>query len=147
MLELWRYRELLPILNDDNHAVTLREGNTPLYDMPRCADIAGVDRADYCLSKAALSMMSKLYAVRLASAGIHVFEVRPGIIRTAMTEPATREWSSPSEWPIAEWEVPLLRWGVPEDVGTAVATLADGRLPFATGDIVNIGGGLHLHRV
>ena len=107
------------------------------------AEIVGVDRADYCMSKAALSMMSKLYAARLASSRIHVFEVRPGIIRTEMTRPATRKYDDL----IARGGVPEGRWGAPEDVGLAVASIAEGRLPFATGEVINVGGGLHLHRV
>jgi 3-oxoacyl-[acyl-carrier protein] reductase len=106
-------------------------------------DIIGVDRADYCMSKAALSMMSRLYATRLASSRIHVFEVRPGIIRTEMTRPATEKYDDF----IARGGVPQGRWGAPEDVGTTVASIAEGRLPFTTGDVINVGGGLHLHRV
>lgn len=107
------------------------------------AEILGPDRADYCLTKAALSMMSRLYAARLADARIHVFEVRPGIIRTGMTAPAAGKYDAL----IAQGEVPLARWGTPEDVATTVATLAEGRLRFSTGEIVNVGGGLHLHRI
>ena len=107
------------------------------------AEIVGPDRADYCITKAALSMMSKLYAVRLAACGIHVFELRPGIIRTDMTEPAAGKYDAY----IAQGGVPLQRWGTPEDVAATVATLAEGRLRFATGEVVNVGGGLHLHRV
>lgn len=107
------------------------------------AEIVGLNRADYCVTKAGLSMMSRLYAARLASSRIHVFEVRPGIIRTDMTRSAAGKYD---EF-IAQDGVPLGRWGTPEDVGVAVATIAQGHLPFATGEIVNIGGGLHLHRV
>jgi 3-oxoacyl-[acyl-carrier protein] reductase len=106
-------------------------------------EIVGADRADYCMSKAALSMMCKLYATRLASSGINVFEVRPGIIRTEMTRPATQKYDDF----IARGGVPQGRWGEPEDVGAAVASIAEGRLPFATGEVINVGGGLHLHRV
>lgn len=107
------------------------------------AEIVGMDRADYCMSKAALSMMSKLFAARLASSQIHVFEVRPGIIRTDMTKPAEAKYDAF----IAQDGVPMQRWGTPQDVATTVATLAEGRLPFATGEIVNVGGGLHIHRL
>jgi len=107
------------------------------------AEILGLNRADYGISKAGVSMMSKLYAGRLASARIHAFEVRPGIIRTDMTAPAREKYDRY----IAEDGVPMRRWGEPEDVGTAVATIARGLLPFATGEIVNVGGGMHLHRV
>jgi 3-oxoacyl-[acyl-carrier protein] reductase len=107
------------------------------------AEMLGLNRADYCITKAALSMASKLFAARLASSRIHVFEVRPGIIRTDMTAPAKAKYDRL----IAEDVVPLQRWGEPEDVGEAVATIARGGLPFATGEILNVGGGLHLHRV
>lgn len=107
------------------------------------AEIVGMDRADYCISKSALSMMSKLFAARLASAQIQVFEIRPGIIATDMTRPATAKYDAF----IAQNGVPMQRWGTPEDVAAAVATLAEGRVPFATGEVVNVGGGLHLHRL
>jgi NAD(P)-dependent dehydrogenase (short-subunit alcohol dehydrogenase family) len=107
------------------------------------AEIVGLNRGDYCMTKAALSMMSKLFAARLAQDDIHVFEVRPGIIRTEMTEPATATYDRFIE----NDGVPLKRWGTSEDIGTTVATIALGRLPFATGEVLNVGGGLHLHRV
>jgi 3-oxoacyl-[acyl-carrier protein] reductase len=107
------------------------------------ADIVGENRADYCITKAALAMASKLFAARLARESVHVFEVRPGIIRTDMTAPAAERYDRL----IAADGVPLRRWGTPEDVGAAIATLARGDLPFDTGEVLNIGGGLHLHRV
>ena len=107
------------------------------------AQIVATDRGDYCMTKTALSMMSSLFAARLAAAGIHVFEVRPGIIRTQMTQPATARYDDY----IARDGVPMRRWGMPEDVGAAVASLAEGRLPFATGEVINVGGGLHLQRL
>ena len=107
------------------------------------ADIVGLNRADYCITKAALSMASKLFAARLAAHDIHVFEVRPGIIKTDMTAPATAVYDALIE----NGGVPLKRWGQPADVGSAVATIAQGLLPFATGEVINVGGGLHLHRV
>ena len=107
------------------------------------AEIIGLNRADYCMTKAALSMASKLFAARLAQEDIHVFELRPGIIRTDMTAPATATYDRFIE----NDGVPLGRWGTPEDVGTTVATIAQGLLPFATGEVLNVGGGLHLHRV
>lgn len=107
------------------------------------AEVIGLNRADYCITKAGLSMASKLFAGRLASSNIHAFELRPGIIRTDMTAPAREKYDRF----IAEEGVPLGRWGEPEDVGIAVATIARGRLPFATGEVLNVGGGAHLHRV
>jgi len=107
------------------------------------AEVVGLNRADYCMTKAALSMMSKLFAARLAANDIHVFEVRPGIIRTDMTEPATETYDRF----IQDGGVPLKRWGNPDDVGATVATVALGHLPFTTGEILNVGGGFQLHRV
>jgi NAD(P)-dependent dehydrogenase (short-subunit alcohol dehydrogenase family) len=107
------------------------------------AEVIGLDRADYCITKAALSMASKLFAARLASSRIHVFELRPGIIRTDMTAPAQEKYDRY----IDEGGVPLGRWGDPGHVGVAVATIARGLLPFATGEVLNAGGGLHLHRI
>jgi 3-oxoacyl-[acyl-carrier protein] reductase len=107
------------------------------------AEIIGENRADYCMTKSSLSMMSKLFASRLAAEGISVYEVRPGIIRTDMTAPATEKYDPF----IASGGVPARRWGMPEDVGEAVATLARGDLPFATGIHLDIGGGMQMHRV
>jgi len=107
------------------------------------AEIIGPDRADYCMTKAALAMMSKLFAARLAAENIYVSELRPGIIRTEMTLPATEKY----ERLIETGGVPIARWGTPDDVGTTVAALAEGKLPFSTGEVINVGGGLHLHRL
>ena len=107
------------------------------------AEIVGENRADYCMTKAALGMMSKLFAARLAGAGIAVFEVRSGIIRTAVTAPATARYDGF----IADGGVPMNRWGEPAKVAAAVVTLARGDIPFATGIHLDIGGGLQLHRV
>ena len=107
------------------------------------AEILGLNRADYCVTKAALSMAGKLFAARLASANIHVFELRPGITHTDMTAPARDGYDRLIE----AGGVPLGRWGEPEDVARTIATIARGLLPFATGEVLNVGGGLHLHRV
>ncbi len=107
------------------------------------AEMVGDNRADYCMTKASLTMMTKLFAVRLAEAGIAVFEIRPGIIKTDMTAPATAKYDPL----IAAGGVPMRRWGIPEDIGQTAATLATGGLPFATGMHVDIGGGIHIHRL
>ena len=107
------------------------------------AEIVGENRGDYCMSKAGLGMMTKLFAARLAQAGIAVFEVRPGIIRTPMTAPATAKYDAL----IADGEVPLGRWGEPSDVAAAIATLATGGMPYTTGVVIEVAGGLQLHRV
>jgi 3-oxoacyl-[acyl-carrier protein] reductase len=107
------------------------------------AEIVGENRGDYCMTKAALTMMNKLFASRLAEAGIASFEVRPGIIQTDMTAPAFERYDAL----IRNGGVPMRRWGHAVDVGESVATLACGGLPFATGTHIDIGGGLQLHRV
>lgn len=106
-------------------------------------EILGVDRPDYCITKAALSTMTRLFAARLAEAAVHVYEVRPGMTMTEMTAPSKSKYDRV----IAEGLVPLRRWGQPEDVGEAVATLAEGAFRFSTGDAVCVDGGLHMHRL
>jgi 3-oxoacyl-[acyl-carrier protein] reductase len=107
------------------------------------AEIVGENRGDYCMTKAALAMMNKLFASRLAAAGIASFEVRPGIVRTEMTAPAAARY----EAFIKSGGVPMPRWGEADDIGRAVATLACGGLPYMTGTHIDIGGGMQLHRV
>jgi 3-oxoacyl-[acyl-carrier protein] reductase len=101
---------------------------------------ASVNRGDYCLSKAGLGMLTKLFAVRLAEHGIGVYEVRPGVIKTDMTAPVGDKYDKL----IAEGLTPIRRWGLPEDVGKAVAAVAGGALPFSTGEVINVDGGFHL---
>lgn len=101
---------------------------------------ASVNRAEYCMSKTALSMMTKLFALRLADANIRCYEIRPGIIRTDMTRPAAERYDKL----IAEGVSPIRRWGEAEDIGRTVAMLAGGGLPFSTGDAIHVDGGLHI---
>jgi len=107
------------------------------------AVIAGPDRAEYCFSKTALSMVVKVFALRLAEAGIACYEIRPGIIRTDMTRVATEKYDRL----IAGGLTPIARWGEPEDVGRVIATVAAGELPFVTGDAINVDGGLHIQKL
>jgi len=104
------------------------------------SEVVSVARGEYFISKAGLSMMSKLFAARLAESGIAVFEVRPGIIRTDMTRPSAERLDQL----IAEGFTPIRRWGEPDDVGRAVATLACGGLPFSVGQVIHVDGGLTL---
>jgi NAD(P)-dependent dehydrogenase (short-subunit alcohol dehydrogenase family) len=101
---------------------------------------ASIARGDYCVSKAGLAMMTKLFAARLAEHDIPVFEVRPGIIKTDMTSAVEAVYDRR----IADGLTPIRRWGTPEDVGAAVAVLARGALPFSTGQVVDVDGGFHL---
>ena len=104
---------------------------------------ASTNRGDYCLSKAALAMLTPLFASRLAEYGILVYEIRPGIIATDMTGPVKQKYDKL----IADGLTPIQRWGLPEDIGRAVVALADGALPFSTGEIINVDGGFHLRRL
>jgi 3-oxoacyl-[acyl-carrier protein] reductase len=107
------------------------------------AVVSSPNRAEYCLSKAALSMAARIFADRLAEAGIGVYEVRPGIIRTDMTAPVREKYDRL----IAEGLVPQKRWGLPEDVGKAVAALARGGFSYSTGLVIEISGGMDIRRL
>jgi len=100
-------------------------------------------RGEYCVSKAGISMMTKLYADRLAEYNIGVFEIRPGIIATDMTSVVKDKYDKL----IGEGLTPIKRWGQPEDVAKAVGAIAEGRLDFSTGQIINVDGGFHLRRL
>lgn len=104
---------------------------------------ASVNRGDYCISKAALAMLTPLYAARLAEHGINVYEIRPGVISTDMTGPVKEKYDKL----INEGMTPIKRWGTPEDVGKAVAAIAQDLLPFSTGEVINVDGGFHLRRL
>jgi len=104
---------------------------------------ASTNRGDYCIAKAALSMLTPLYASRLAAHGINVYEIRPGIIATDMTNPVKDKYDQL----IASGLTPIQRWGAPEDVGKAVAAIAQDLLPFSTGEVINVDGGFHLRRL
>jgi NAD(P)-dependent dehydrogenase (short-subunit alcohol dehydrogenase family) len=104
---------------------------------------ASLNRGDYCISKAALSMMTPLFASRLAEHGINVYEIRPGIVATDMTEVVKEKYDQL----IADGLTPLKRWGKPEDIGKAVAAIAQDLLPFSTGEVINVDGGFHLRRL
>ncbi len=101
------------------------------------------NRADYCLTKAALGMITHLYAQRLAEAGIQVFEVCPGVIASDMTAPVREKYDRL----IAEGIWPIRRWGRPDDVGRAVAAIVSGYFPFTTGQCIHVDGGFHIRRL
>lgn len=107
------------------------------------ASVSSPSRAEYCISKAALSQAATLFADRLAEFGINVYEIRPGIIRTAMTAPVQEKYNRL----IAEGLVPQKRWGYPEDVGKAVVALARGYFPYSTGLVLEISGGMNIRRL
>ncbi len=107
------------------------------------ANTASINRGDYCISKAGLSMAAKLWAVRLAAEGIQVVELRPGIMATDMTSAVKEKYDRL----IGEGLVPEGRWGTPEDVGAAAAAVIRGNLPFAAGSVIDVDGGFHLRRL
>jgi NAD(P)-dependent dehydrogenase (short-subunit alcohol dehydrogenase family) len=104
---------------------------------------ASINRGDYCISKAGVAMATKLWAHRLAEHGIAVYEVRPGIITTDMTAPVKEKYDRLMAGGLTVEN----RWGMPEDVGRAVAMLARGELTYATGNVLMIDGGLTLRRL
>ena len=101
------------------------------------------NRGEYCVSKAGLTMLTRLFAHRLAEYGIPVIEIQPGIIQTDMTGPVREKYDRL----IADGLTPIRRWGQPEDVGKAVTAVALGYLDFSTGAAIPVDGGFHMHRL
>lgn len=104
---------------------------------------SSVNRGEYCISKAGASMITTLFADRLAEYGIMVNEVRPGIIATDMTSKVQGKYDKLIEGGL----LPIQRWGTPEDIASAVYALCDGSLPYMTGQSINIDGGFHIRRL
>lgn len=107
------------------------------------ATVASVNRGEYCISKAGLSMATQLFAVRLGEFDIPVFEVRPGVISTDMTAGVKEKYDTL----IAQGLCVQKRWGYPEDVGKVVSALASGSFPYSTGQVIMVDGGLTLPRL
>ncbi len=107
------------------------------------SNTSSVNRSEYCISKAGISMVTQLFADRLAEYPINVYEIRPGIIMTDMTSPAKEKY----DVLIKNGLSPIKRWGKPEDVSQAVVVLAEGKLPFSTGEVIYVDGGLHIRRL
>jgi len=107
------------------------------------ARTASINRAEYCVSKAGLSMAAKAFAVRLAGHGINVYEIQPGIVATDMTSGVKEKYDAL----IAEGLLLTPRWGTPEDVGAAVVPLALGQFAYATGSVIEVGGGFGVDRL
>lgn len=104
---------------------------------------ASVNRGEYCISKAGMTMLTKLFAARLADEKINVYEVRPGVIATDMTGPVKAKYDRL----FAEGLTPIRRWGQPEDIGACVAAILRGDFPYSTGQVFDVDGGFHLHRL
>ncbi len=107
------------------------------------ANTAHTNRTEYCISKAGLSMAAQAFAARLAEHGINVYEIRPGIIATDMTSGVKEKYDAL----IAGGLLPTSRWGTPEDIGKSVAALANGHFDYATGAIIEVGGGFGIRRL
>jgi NAD(P)-dependent dehydrogenase (short-subunit alcohol dehydrogenase family) len=101
------------------------------------------ERAEYCISKAGLSMAAQVFADRLAATGISVYEIRPGVIYTDMTAGVKEKYDRR----IADGLIPQGRWGQPEDIARAVAALATGELPYATGAVIELSGGMNIRHL
>ncbi|MCC7493448.1 MAG: 3-ketoacyl-ACP reductase [Fimbriimonadaceae bacterium] len=125
-------------------------GLDPSQPAPQIINIGSVSayaastfRGEYCLSKAALGMMTALFADRLAEHGIRVYEIRPGVIESDMTGPVKAKYDQL----IADGLSPIRRWGTPGDIAAAVLAIADGAFPFSTGLILDVDGGFHVRRL
>ncbi|MEO8351761.1 MAG: 3-ketoacyl-ACP reductase [Chthoniobacteraceae bacterium] len=129
-------------------AARLMIDSAPLAGLPRVivnvssisAFTASTNRGDYCLTKAGLSMMTKLWAVRLAEHGIAVHEVQPGVIESDMTGSVRAKYDAL----FAQGLALINRWGTPADVGACVAAIVGGAFPYSTGQVFNVDGGFHL---
>ncbi len=104
---------------------------------------SSVSRGEYCVSKAGVSMVTTLFADRLAEFGIPVNEIRPGIIATGMTEKVKEKYDNLIEGGL----LPIKRWGKPEDIASAVFALCSGALPYVTGQSLDVDGGFHIRRL
>ena len=102
---------------------------------------SSVSRAEYCISKAGVSMMTQLFAVRLAEEGINVYEIRPGIIQTPMTSVVQDKYN---KLILEDGLLPIRRWGHPDDIARAVSAIASGAFPYSTGQVIDVDGGFHL---
>ena len=128
-------QELTPLLIENEKARIVNISSMSAYT-------ASVNRGEYCISKAGISMITKLFAARLAEYGVSVIEIRPGIIETDMTARVKEKY----EKLIAEGITPINRMGKPEDVARCVLSVADGNLDFCTGTVLDCDGGFNVRR-
>ncbi|MBE6601761.1 MAG: 3-ketoacyl-ACP reductase [Ruminococcaceae bacterium] len=126
-----------------NQMVKQGEGGSIVNISSCSAYTSSTSRGEYCISKAGVSMITKLFADRLSSEGITVNEICPGIIATGMTEAVKEKYDNL----IAGGLVPLGRWGLPEDIAKAVVALCDGTLGYMTGESLILDGGMHVRRL
>ncbi|MBR7033618.1 MAG: 3-ketoacyl-ACP reductase [Clostridia bacterium] len=126
-----------------NEMIKAGRGGSIVNVSSMSAYTSSTSRGEYCISKAGVSMITTLFADRLAEYGIAVNEVRPGIIMTGMTGAVKDKYDKL----IGEGLLPVARWGQPEDVAAAMLALADGSLPYVTGQSVDVDGGFHIRRL
>jgi 3-oxoacyl-[acyl-carrier protein] reductase len=131
----------------NNMIQAIKKGDTFSFKIINISSISAYttspSRSGYCIAKAGISMATKLFADRLAEFGINVYEIRPGIIKTDMTREVRKKYDKL----IRSGITPIKRWGQPSDVAKAVAAIAQGAFPFSTGEVINVDGGFHLHRL
>ncbi|MDX3928158.1 MAG: 3-ketoacyl-ACP reductase [Shinella sp.] len=104
--------------------------------------LASTDKAAYCLAKSALSMMTSLFALELGAHNIQVFEIRPGLMATDMTAMVREKYAD-----YVDQNTLFKRWGEPDDIGRTVAALATGAIPYTSGEVINVDGGMHIRRL
>ncbi|MBQ9968049.1 MAG: 3-ketoacyl-ACP reductase [Oscillospiraceae bacterium] len=127
-----------------NHMVAHGEPGCAMVNISSMsAYTSSVSRGEYCISKAGVSMITKLFADRLAEYGITVNEIRPGIIHTGMTETVKAKYDALIDGGL----LPIKRWGEPEDIAKAVAVLCTGELGYTTGQSIDVDGGFHIQRL
>ena len=129
----------------------IKQVTEKIIERPKIVNISSIsaytsspERAEYCLSKAGVGMMTALWADRLAEYGINVYEIRPGIIKTDLTAGVKEKYD---RLILEQGITPIRRWGLPEDIGKAVAAIGQDLLPFSTGEVINVDGGFHLSRL
>ena len=129
-------QELVPLLTENEKSRIVNISSVSAYT-------ASVNRGEYCISKAGISMITKLFAARLAEYGVSVLEIRPGIIETDMTSKVKEKY----EKLIAEGITPIKRMGQPEDIAKCVASIAEGSFDFCTGTVIDCDGGFNVRRL
>ena len=131
-----------------NHMIRLKKENTTgfyciINVSSVSATVASVNRGEYCISKAGIAMATRLWAARLGEFDIPVYEIQPGVIRTDMTAGVQEKYDKLFQAGLAVQP----RWGVPEDVGKVAAALASGSLPYSTGQVISVDGGMTIQRL
>jgi NAD(P)-dependent dehydrogenase (short-subunit alcohol dehydrogenase family) len=131
-----------------HHMITLKKDNPGIFCCiinisSISASVASVNRGEYCISKAGISMATKLWATRLGEYDIPVYEIQPGVIRTDMTAGVQEKYDSLFKNGLAVQQ----RWGIPEDVGKVALSMCLGSLPYSTGQVIMVDGGMTIPRL